>query len=238
MAGRGVITPEYKDLQHDRVMVLNKQNEWVKAKHPLHFDKPKSAGVGPGLAFGTAMAEAEPGVTIALVPCAVGGTSISRWEVGAFDKATNTHPYDDALIRIKEAMKYGPVKGIIWHQGEADSREKNARVYLQKLNDLVKRVRLVCNNLQLPFVAGELGRYRSKYALINTELAILPSVIPNSAVMSSEGLWHKGDTVHFDSPSASELGKRFADGMLKHQGKKSKPLENNSRNKNNTLYDK
>ena len=43
------------------------------AVEPLHFDKPKIVGVGLGLAFGKAMAEAEPDVTIGLIPCAVGG---------------------------------------------------------------------------------------------------------------------------------------------------------------------
>lgn len=221
MAGRGAITPEYKTQQHDRVIMLNKENEWIKAMHPLHFDKPKSAGVGPGLAFGIAMAEAYPNATIALVPCAVGGTSISKWEPGAYDKTTDTHPYDDALDRIKEAQKYGVVKGVIWHQGEADSREKNAEVYLDKLGILIKRIRKECSDPQLPFVAGELGRYKSNYAYINDRLAELE--VPNTLVVSSEGLWHKGDNTHFDSPSASELGRRFADGMLRLQHKKTAP---------------
>src|SRR5690606_30398343 len=110
MAGRGKITEEYKNQQHGRVIMLNKENEWVQAKHPLHFDKPKAAGVGLGLTFGISMAEAYPGVTIGLVPCAVGGTTIAKWSPGGYDSVTNTHPYDDALLRIKEAMKKGQIK--------------------------------------------------------------------------------------------------------------------------------
>jgi len=45
MAGRGEITAEYKDAGSSQVLMLNKENNWVQAKHPLHFDKPTIAGV-------------------------------------------------------------------------------------------------------------------------------------------------------------------------------------------------
>lgn len=215
MAGRGKITEEYKNMQYPRVFMLNKQMEWVPARHPLHFDKPKSAGVGPGLSFAAEIAQAFPQDTIYLVPCAVGGTSIAKWALGAYDQATDTHPYDDALVRIKVAMKTGPISGGLWLQGESDSRPNNANVYLEKLVELIVRVRKETNHPALPFVAGELGTYRSNYKLINNELAKLPGKVPFTAVVSSAGLVHKGDTTHFDSPSATEYGRRFAAGMLK-----------------------
>jgi hypothetical protein len=215
MAGRGAVTDEYKDLQHARVLMLNANNEWVLAKHPLHFDKPKVAGVGPGLSFGAALADIFPKDTIYLVPCAVGGTSIAKWEPGAFDKSTNTHPYDDALLRIKEAMKLGKINGAIWLQGESDSNPKSATVYLEKLTELIGRVRLETNNPNLPFVIGELGQYRDNYKLINEVLHQVPQKIKFTNYVTSEGLTHKGDTTHFDSPSATTYGTRFANGMLK-----------------------
>src|SRR5699024_4647057 len=120
MAGRGEITGQYAEQKHPRVMMLDQTGEWIAAKHQVHFDKPKVTGVGPGLGFGISMAEANPDVTIGLVPCAVGGTPIGKWAPGAYDKATDTHPYDDAEQRIRKAMETGKVKGIIWHQGEGD----------------------------------------------------------------------------------------------------------------------
>ncbi len=215
MAGRGIITTDYQKLQSDRVLMLNKNNEWVIANHPLHFDKPKVAGVGPGLSFGSALAEAFPKDTIYLVPCAVGGTSISKWEPGAYDKATDTHPYDDALLRIKEAMKKGKVTGAIWLQGESDSNPKAAAVYLSKLDKLIVRIRQETNNPKLAFVVGELGNYRGNYKLINDQLHLLPSKTAFTSYVTSENLVHKGDTTHFDSPSATVYGFRFAKGMLK-----------------------
>ena len=217
MAGRGEITERYAEQKHPRVMMFDQAGEWVAAKHPVHFDKPKVAGVGPGLAFGISMAEANPDVTIGLVPCAVGGTPIGKWAPGVHDKATDTHPYDDAEQRIRKAMETGKVKGIIWHQGEGDSNEKSAAVYLHNLQKLIQRVRELTGEPELPFVAGQLARYRDNYQWVNRELDKLEESVPHAAVVSSEGLWHKGDGTHFDSPSASELGRRFAQGMLQLQ---------------------
>lgn len=222
MAGRGKITEEFAKEQNDRVYMLTKDKQWVIAKHPLHFDKPTAVGVGPGLAFGIAMADAYPKAKIGLVPCAVGGTAISRWQPGAYDASTKTHPYDDAIERITEAMKYGTVKGIVWHQGESDSDPKKAEVYLEKLTELVERLRTVIGNPNCPVIVGELGQYRAVYANINTQLAKVPSTIRFTGLALSDGLVHKGDTTHFDSPSATEMGKRMAVQMLKVQGKEKK----------------
>lgn len=213
MAGRGKLTDEYKSVSDSRVMMLNKANEWVTATHPLHFDKPVAA-VGPGLAFGIAMAEASAGKQIGLIPCAVGGTSINKWKPGAFDAATQTHPWDDAEIRIKEGMKQGVIRGVIWHQGEADSNPDSAALYLDRLAELIARTRKLAGNEKLPFVAGELGRYKPNYSYINAVLMDLPKKVPYTAVVSSEGLEHNGDGIHFDAISADELGKRYAKGML------------------------
>lgn len=217
MAGRGEVAGPFAKRSHRRVWMLDKQGAWQLARHPLHFDKPRMAGVGPGLAFGIRMAQSKRNVRIGLVPCAVGGTSIDRWNPGAFDKATGTHPYDDALGRIRMAMKSGVIKGIIWHQGESDSKPEAAEDWLKKLEALIGRLREETKNDSLPFVAGQLGRYRENYQLINRQLDWLPGTVPRTAVVSSKGLKHKGDGTHFDSPSARRLGKRFAKAMRRLQ---------------------
>jgi hypothetical protein len=47
----------------------------------------------------------------------------------------------------------------------------------------------------------------------------LAKKVPHSAFVSAEGLQHKGDKIHFDSPSFRELGKRYAEAFLKMSGK-------------------
>ncbi|WP_083852744.1 sialate O-acetylesterase [Pedobacter arcticus] len=244
MAGRGDITATYKEQQHNRVVMLNKDNKWVKAMHPLHFDKPKVVGVGPGLSFGIAMAEAYPNKKIALVPCAVGGTAISKWVPGAYDMGTQTHPYDDAVKRIRYAMHYGTIKGVIWHQGEGDSGSKSSQ-YIDNLTALIARIRKEIDNPQLPFIVGELGTFRSTSHNINDVLPQLVSKVSYTNIVSAEGLVDKGDKTHFDSPSATELGRRFAVAMLQIQGetpiglkrKEQSRLKKNNKKESELLFD-
>ena len=214
MAGRGELTPEFEAIEHERVFALNAEGHWVKAKHPLHFDKPKRAGVGPGLSFGMEIAEADSTIRVGLVPCAVGGTDIGKWAPGSFDEVTKTHPFDDAMRRMKAAQKHGVIKGVLWMQGEANSTEKKKHKYLKKLSKLIARIRKESNRPDLPFVVSELGRYKDRYALINAQLARLPLKVKNTWVVSSEGLTHRGDGVHLNSASAHELGLRLAKVVL------------------------
>jgi hypothetical protein len=113
MAGRGYV--EAQDTVPNRhVLRLNPAGQWEVAKDPLHFDKPV-AGVGPGMAFGRALATADTSVVIGLIACAVGGSGIDAWAPGAYFADTKTHPYDDALARARVAQQTGTLAGIIWH---------------------------------------------------------------------------------------------------------------------------
>ena len=50
MSGRGEL-PEFPEEKDERLLVLGSDGTWKTAQHPLHYDKPEKAGVGPGLAF-------------------------------------------------------------------------------------------------------------------------------------------------------------------------------------------
>ena len=217
MAGRGVITEKYEKEGDPHVFMLNKENKWVTVKNHLHFDKPSVAGVGPGLSFGIRMEKKNRGNKIGLIPCAVGGTSISVWQPGAYDSATKTHPFDDMLLRLNEAQKSGTLKGIIWLQGESDSNPAKAEKYLNQLAQLIKRIRIIAGNNELAFVAGELGQYKPQYKNINNVLKKLPDTISNTAVAPSKGLKDKGDNTHFNSASAVKMGTRMAKKMIQLQ---------------------
>ncbi len=215
MAGRGEMDSLSKTYLSKDVLVLTKAGTWEIAKHPLHFDKPIAA-VGPGLIFGSELAKLTHH-KIGLVPCAVGGSSIRVWKPDAYDEATKTHPYDDAINRIKIAMSTGTLKGIIWHQGESDRLTYTHETYLKELIELITRLRVVAGNRELPFIAGELGYFVKDTESFNKSLHQLPAMIKNTAVVSAEGLTHKGDELHFNSRSAELLGKRYAAAMLELQ---------------------
>jgi hypothetical protein len=213
MAGRGIVEPEDR-IPHPRVWVLDRQEHWIAAVDPLHFDKP-IAGVGPGRSFGIALADAEPGAQIGLVPVAVGGSPISAWEPGAVHSQTGSKPYDDAIRRIRTAKAAGEFKAVLWHQGENDSGLSATPDYETRLTTLIRRLRAEVNDPGVPVLIGQLGRFtdapwsdsRTKIDDVHRRLA---RELRNVGFVSSDGLLHKGDRVHFDSASARELGRRYA----------------------------
>ena len=218
MAGRGVVAPQDKT-PHARVLMLNKAGEWVPATDPMHFDKPNVVGVGLGRTFGIQIAEANPDVTVGLIPCAVGGSPIDTWMPGVFYSPTKSHPWDDALRRAKLALLSGTLKGILWHQGESDSTGELAPKYETKLSDLVARLRRELNAPEVPFIAGQLGQFAdspwNEFKIqVDQVHRTLPRNVPRSAFVSSDGLNHNGDKVHFDADSYRELGRRYAKAYL------------------------
>jgi hypothetical protein len=218
MAGRGTVTPA-DQTPSPRVLMLGQAGEWVPAVDPMHFDKPSVVGVGLGRTFGIKMAEANPAVTIGLIPCAVGGSPIDAWKPGVFYEPTKSHPWDDAVRRAKLALRSGTLRGILWHQGEADSTAALAPNYEAKLHDLIARLRAELSAPDVPFVAGQLGKFadnpwnefRKRVDQVHRDL---PGKVSRTAFVSAEGLKHKGDKVHFDADSYRELGRRYAEAYL------------------------
>jgi hypothetical protein len=220
MAGRGEVGPEDTEI-HPRVYALDRSNQWVPASDPIHFDKPIAA-VGPGLCFGKVMADLDPTTCVGLIPCAVGGSPISTWQPGGYWEQTNSKPYDDALERTHIAQQSGVLKGMLWHQGESDSNENDATLYLNRLEALIARLRTELDAPDGPFVAATLGDFvvsRNGWAqAVNEALLKLPQRVNRTACVEAAGLEHNGDNLHFDSASAHELGRRYAKAMIQIQG--------------------
>ena len=222
MAGRGKIEPQDK-APHPRVLMLNKSDQWVAAVDPLHFDKP-AAGVGLGKTFGQIVADANPDVTIGLIPCAVGGSPLDSWKPSVLYPPTKSHPWDDAIRRAKFAQRDGELKGILLHQGESDSNAKLAESYEGKLQLLISQLRETLEAPKVPFVIGQLGQFDdvpwdSHRARIDSAHQSLARTVPKVGFVSSKELKHGGDKIHFDAASLREFGKRYAAEFLRVQSK-------------------
>jgi len=126
-------------------------------------------------------------------------------------------PWDEAIPRAKLAQKSGTIVGILWHQGESDSNEKLAPSYEAKLHDLIARMRKELGVPEVPFVVGQTGKFpdapwndaKVQVDKVDKGHQDLPKKVPDTAFVSAEGLKHRGDKVHFDSPSCREFGKRY-----------------------------
>ena len=209
MAGRAEIPEDARDII-DRCWLLNDKNEWEPARNPLniHSSVRKGAGMqklGPGYSFVRKMLEQDKDLNIGLIVNARGGTGIDEW-------LGKSKLYWGARGRTKAAMRHGTLKGVLWHQGESDSRNPDG--YLEKLQILIGNLRADFNDTNLPFIAGQIADGPA----INEQIAKLPETTHAAAFASSDGLT-TSDRVHFDTKSQLLLGERYAEQMIRVQAK-------------------
>lgn len=216
MAGRGVVEPN--DLiAEKRLLTINKDGLPVIAREPLHFYEPSLAGLDCGYSFGTTMLRNIPdSISILLIPCAVGGSSISQWLGDSVHR--NIRLFSNFLEKIAIGRKLGTVKGILWHQGESDANDRDIPLYGKRLSVLISRFRSAAADSNLPVLLGELGSFsgdKMNWDLVN--LAIREYSLQDSmtAVITTADLQHKGDNIHFDSEGQRKMGARFAEAYLK-----------------------
>ncbi|MDQ8005879.1 MAG: sialate O-acetylesterase [Pedobacter sp.] len=215
MSGRGTVASNV-DVSNPRIKVLKQDGTWATATHPLHGEiEPTAAGVGPGLAFALKMLEnSDPNVTIGLVPTAVGGQSITAFEPGVTNDRTNKSIYNESIKYVNIARTQGVLKGILFHQGEANNN--TATSWLTRVKALISNFRTEFNNPQLPFIIGEMGRFPAEPNKYDNILAVMPGLVaevPFTALVSSTGLTDINDGTHFNSSSATALGIRYAEKM-------------------------
>ncbi len=142
---------------------------------------------------------------IGYVVNARGGISIKTYLPGSEEGY-----YEMTLERCKEAQKYGTIKGVIWHQGEADASKDQ---YIEWLTTMVEAFKKDLGLKELPIIAGELLNNFPERIKFNEHLKANEEVL-NLKVVSSEGLTDRGDTAHFSDDSYREFGKRYAKAVL------------------------
>jgi len=210
MAGRGP-HDTVEPLRHSNIQVLGEEG-WTEASDPLHSDRP-TAGVGLAMSFAQRLLERSPQATIGLVPCAEGGSALSRWTPGQ-DLS------ERALALGRRAMEDGELRGILWHQGESDAGTKSdATSYAARLTKVIAHLREQLNATDVPFVAGEIGLFlredesKTYFAVVNEALRTTAESLYSCA--SARDLTDTGDHIHFDSASLREFGCRYAEEYLR-----------------------
>ena len=207
MAGRGPID-EVQPIADPKISMF-RQDQWQAAVEPLHTDK-ATAGIGLAMSFAAEYRKARPAAEVGLLPCAVGGTPLSRWLPGC-------DLYQNAVATARSASGAGTLKAILWHQGEADAQDPElATSYGRRLQQMVAALRQELGDL--PFVAGGLGDFLAThercvhYQVVNQALAGL--ALPGCTFVSAAGLADMGDGIHFGAQALREFGRRYAAAYL------------------------
>jgi len=198
---------------------------------PLNGNDTKSeTTIGPGLSFAK-RALADTTAEIVLVPSAWSDTGFCRRDTNRFDGATGWNPtppasdafagtllYDRAVLRTNIAIAEtgGILRGILWHQGEADSDEEIcARAYAENLAAMVAALRTEIDadvrgamarrsgeDAEVPFVVGTMskgadarggalapgGQFGATKAIVDGVHQNVASIVPLSAVVVADDL--------------------------------------------------
>jgi hypothetical protein len=230
MAGAGAI--EAQDLTVDnrfQVMApmscasLNRTfGNWYPAIPPL-WGCP-SGGLGPCDYFGRTMVQNLPGnIRVGVIVVGIPGCDIRLFDKTGY-QGFDTYNYVPAkyngsayawlmeLARL--AQNDGVIKGFLMHQGETMPNASLWPGQVKRVYDsLVSDLQLVPS--ETPLLVGEL-LYTSAGGCCggnNVTIARIPTVIPNSYVISASGLAGK-DKYHFNSASQRIFGARYAQQML------------------------
>ena len=203
------------------------KGNWYTAVPPLCRE---TSGLSPCDYFGRELVNNLPEeISVGIINVAVPGCGIDLFDQDAcqnylttaadwlqnFAKLYNNDPYQRLIDAAKIAQKYGVIKGVLLHQGETNNGDPNwpgkvKKIYDKMLNDLG------LNGNQVALLVGETvnADVGGACSLHNNVIANIPNVIPNSYVIKSNGLAHKGDGLHFTSESYRIFGKRYAEVML------------------------
>jgi hypothetical protein len=204
-----------------------KKGSWYPAVPPLCRD---STGLCPADYFGRTLVSKLPAnIKVGIINVSVAGSKIelfdktnylsyastvASWMTGIIN-AYNGNPYGQLVEMGKLAQKDGVIRGILLHQGESNTNDKDWPIKVKAIYDnLIKDMNLKAD--EAPMLAGELvnadqqGACASMNAIINE----LPKTIPNSYVISSRGCTSRPDHLHFNAAGYRELGRRYGLKML------------------------
>lgn len=203
------------------------KGHWYTAIPPLA--RPGN-GIGPSDYFGrTLVAHLPANVRVGVINVSVAGCKIEMFDRDHYTSYAETapswmkniiaayggNPYQRLVEMAKLAQKDGVIKGILLHQGESNTNDK----------EWPKKVKGVYDNLiqdlnlkpeEVPLLAGELvdAEQHGACASMNAIIDDLPKTIPNAYVISSSDCPCRPDHLHFTPAGYRTLGTRYGEKML------------------------
>ncbi len=186
---------------------------------------------GAEVTFAERIREGRPGRKVALIKYTQGATALGTaaapggWDPAAgrsYDFGTYAnagHCYAGLLQLIQGSLQQltaqghtHEIRGMMWHQGEADSGLSTA-VYKDRLKEFIAAIRADLGKPELPFLIGEL--IQSSYANTRAAQQQAAAETGNAAFISSVALQGDSTTIHFDTTGQLDFGRRYAERMLR-----------------------
>lgn len=224
MSGRGRTEDAQTPAPHPRVFSFDKDFRWHPAREPLGTTVHDvdwvaidgGTGVGPALAFARALLEVAPNLSIGLVPCARGASTIAEWQR---DLSQNSL-YGACLKRVRAAATYGEVAGVLMAQGESDAddptvvagRLLSAESWADHFTWMVVALRQDLNLPDLPVLYTQLGHLPAGVSLPGWETVRQQQaqiILPNVIMVPTADLPLQTD-FHFATPAQVAIGQRLA----------------------------
>jgi hypothetical protein len=236
MEGQGAVRDEDKTNVDSRLQMLatvdfpaqnRSKGNWYTAVPPLC--RPGN-GLCPADYFGrTLVSNLPPNIKVGIVNVAVAGCKIELFQTNAYQSYSATaaswmkniiktydgNPYEYLVTMGKEAQKAGVIKGILLHQGESNTNDKEWPNKVKSVyEDLLRDLNLKATDV--PLIAGEVvnADQGGACASMNSIIDALPQTIPTSHTVSSKGCTCNADHIHFTPAGYRELGNRYAAAML------------------------
>ena len=141
--------------------------------------------------------------------------------------------FTNALADLKKKEVSYNIKGVLWMQGEQDSKhEKSATEYAQCLKRFYEQLQIDLDAKGVPFVFGQVlphepavARFIHRKELRQSQANAVhdsghKDAIPNVWMVPTEGMPLKKDTVHYNTEGQLMLGTAFAETMARAQNKK------------------
>lgn len=201
--GHGEVTEEPQMGVH----VFRDCRYWDIATHPLYASRGHH---GPFVAFAKRLKKSL-NYPIGLIPCAVGGSRLSRWLL-----EEDGDLYREMISTINNRQ----IKGILWYQGESDAVYCEADNYYNRFSSFVAKIRKDTKNPNLPIFTVQLHRHTDdfingelideQYDLIREAQRKAAKQIENVYVIPSIDAGRLSDGIHNSKTANMLIGERLA----------------------------
>jgi sialate O-acetylesterase len=197
------------------------QKNWTKFKEQYEKTREQSkkepiGSVGPGIYFAQKVFRST-NHAIGLIPCAIGGSTISQWNPGK--KYLGDSSLYGATINKINAVG-GKIKGIIWYQGESEAMLQDTKTYETKFLDIIDSFRKDLNNPNLPILYVQIGKFNNKDAAMDKAWENIREIQRDVLKKRSNVFMVTGidlpldDCVHLSTDGQKRLGNRLAEMAL------------------------